>query len=105
MAYVQPLAERLTAPIFLPLDVTQADQQVALFDKIAKTWGRLDFLLHSIAFAPKADLQGRVTDSSREGFLTAIDVSCHSRFSAGEGGGTIDEGWGRNPYAKLLRCD
>jgi enoyl-[acyl-carrier protein] reductase I len=76
--YVQPLAERLKAPIFLPLDVTLANQQVVLFETIAKTWGRLDFLLHSIAFAPKADLQGRVTDSSREGFMTAMDISCHS---------------------------
>ena len=76
--YVQPLAERLKAPIFLPLDVTQVHQQIVLFETIAKTWGRLDFLLHSIAFAPKADLQGRVTDSSREGFMTAMDISCHS---------------------------
>lgn len=76
--YVQPLAEKLAAPIFLPLDVTQVNQQVVLFETIAKTWGRLDFLLHSIAFAPKADLRGRVTDSSREGFLSAMDVSCHS---------------------------
>lgn len=76
--YVQTLAERLKAPIFLPLDVTQVNQQIVLFETIAKTWGRLDFLLHSIAFAPKADLQGRVTDSSREGFMTAMDISCHS---------------------------
>ncbi len=40
--------------------------------------GGLDFLLHAIAYAPKVDLQGRVTDSSREGFLEAMDISCHS---------------------------
>ncbi len=76
--YVQPLAEELESPIVLPLDVTQSSQQYALFAAIAKKWGRLDFLLHSIAFAPKNDLQGRVTDCSREGFMTAMDISCHS---------------------------
>ncbi len=76
--YVQPLAEELESPIVLPLDVTQSSQQHALFAAIAKKWGRLDFLLHSIAFAPKNDLQGRVTDCSREGFMTAMDISCHS---------------------------
>ncbi len=50
----------------------------ALFDTIRTQWGRLDFLLHSIAFAPKADLQGRVTDCSLAGFTTAMDISCHS---------------------------
>lgn len=77
-AYVEPLAEQLEAPICMPLDVTSETQQNALFDAIAKEWGRLDFILHSIAFAPKADLVGRVVDSSSEGFATAMDVSCHS---------------------------
>ena len=76
--YIAPLAETLNAPIFMPLDVTKDDQWEALFDQIKTQWGRLDFALHSIAFAPKADLQGRVTDCSREGFLTAMDISCHS---------------------------
>src|SRR5690606_13024045 len=76
--YVQPLADTLQAPIFMRLDVTKAEEQEALFEAIAKKWGKLDFLLHSIAFAPKADLQGRVTDSSREGFMMAMDISCHS---------------------------
>jgi len=51
-----------------------------VFDAIRAQWGRLDFVLHSIAFAPAADLHGRVADSSREGFARAIDVSCHSFF-------------------------
>jgi len=76
--YVEPLAEQLDAPIRMPLDVTQPEQMAALFAEIERRWGRLDFLLHSIAFAPKADLQGRLVNSSREGFLTAMDVSCHS---------------------------
>lgn len=77
-AYIAPLAEELQAPICMQLDVTQAQEQEELFAAIAKKWGRLDFLLHSIAFAPKADLQGRVTDSSCAGFLQAMDISCHS---------------------------
>lgn len=50
----------------------------AVFNSITQTWGRLDFLLHSIAFAPKDDLHGRVLDSSAKGFCTAMDISCHS---------------------------
>ena len=76
--HVAPLAQRLQAPIAMPLDVTQPAQLQAVFAAIAAQWGRLDFLLHSIAFAPKADLHGRVVDSSAEGFALAMDVSCHS---------------------------
>lgn len=76
--YVQPLAEALQAPICMKLDVTQPQEQEALFAVIADKWGKLDFLLHSIAFAPKMDLQGRVVDSSSEGFTQAMDISCHS---------------------------
>jgi len=76
--HVEPLAEALGAAIFQPLDVTVPDQMEALFAEIATRWGSLDFLLHSVAFAPKQDLQGRVVDSSVEGFTKAMDVSCHS---------------------------
>ncbi len=76
--YVEPLAQQLQATLALPLDVEQPGQLEAVFDAIAQRWGRLDFLLHSIAFAPKSDLHGRVTDSSREGFARAMDISCHS---------------------------
>lgn len=76
--YVRPLAQQLGAPIIMPCDVRDDTQMSALFEAIQKEWGTLDFLLHAIAFAPKADLQGRVTDSSKEGFLEAMDISCHS---------------------------
>ena len=76
--YVEPLAQQLQAVIALPLDVEQPGQMEAVFAAIAQRWGRLDFVLHSIAFAPKSDLHGRVTDSSREGFARAMDISCHS---------------------------
>ncbi len=76
--FVEPLARELQAQLALPLDVEQPGQMEALFDAITRQWGSLDFLLHSIAFAPRSDLHGRVTDSSREGFLRAMDISCHS---------------------------
>jgi enoyl-[acyl-carrier protein] reductase I len=76
--HVEPLARELAAPIFMPLDVRADGSMEALFDRITKEWGRLDFALHSMAFAPKDDLHGRVIDSSRDGFLLAMDVSCHS---------------------------
>jgi enoyl-[acyl-carrier protein] reductase I len=74
--YVAPLAQELEAPIFMPLDVNVVGQMEAVFERIAKDWGRLDFVVHSIAFSPKDALQGRVVDVSREGFLTTMDVSC-----------------------------
>jgi enoyl-[acyl-carrier protein] reductase I len=76
--YVEPLAKRVNAPLFMPLDVTKPEQMQAVFDAIQKEWGKLDFVIHSIAYAPKADLHGRVVDSSAEGFLLATDISCHS---------------------------
>jgi enoyl-[acyl-carrier protein] reductase I len=78
MAYVEPLAREVAASIFMPLNVSVEEQLEAVFAKIEQTWGRLDFLLHSIAFASKEDLHGRLADCSREGFLEAMDISCHS---------------------------
>jgi enoyl-[acyl-carrier protein] reductase I len=76
--YVEPLARELEAPIVMPLDVRVPGQMEAVFERITKDWGRLDFVVHSIAFSPKEALQGRVIDVSREGFLTTLDVSCWS---------------------------
>jgi len=76
--FVRPLGEELGAPLILPCDVREPGQLEAVFEQIRARWGRLDFLLHSIAYAPRADLSGRVVDSSRDGFLMAMDVSCHS---------------------------
>lgn len=75
---VRPLAERLDAQIILPLDVGEAAQADALFAEISARWGRLDTLVHSIAFCPRDDLHGRVVDCSAEGFALAMDVSVHS---------------------------
>lgn len=76
--YVRPLAEALGAPVIVPCDVREAGQLEAVFARIADEWGRLDFVLHSIAFAPREDLHARVVDCSKEGFALAMDVSCHS---------------------------
>ena len=76
--HVEPLAIELEAGITAPLDVSKPDELETLFQMIEKKWGRLDLLVHSIAFAPKADLQGGLLDCSAEGFSTAMDISCHS---------------------------
>lgn len=76
--WVEPVADRLGAEWLAPCDVREPGQLEALFDQVRDRWGGLDFLLHSIAFAPRDDLHGRVVDSSAEGFGIAMDVSCHS---------------------------
>jgi enoyl-[acyl-carrier protein] reductase I len=76
--FVRPLAEELGAEIMMPLDVTKPGQTEAVFAEITKRWGRLDTMLHSIAFAPKDDLHGRVIDCSRDGFNLSMDISVHS---------------------------
>jgi enoyl-[acyl-carrier protein] reductase I len=76
--FVEPLAREVAAPIVMPLDVRTAGQTEAVFERIRKEWGRLDFLVHSIAFSPKDALGGRVVDVPREGFLTTMDISCWS---------------------------
>jgi enoyl-[acyl-carrier protein] reductase I len=76
--FVEPLARALEAPILMPLDVRAPGQLEAVFERIEKEWGRLDFLVHSIAFSPKDTLCGRVVDVPQDGFLTTMDVSCWS---------------------------
>ena len=76
--YTKPLIEQVDCPIFLPGNVQQEPEIDAVFAAIEKQWGKLDFLIHAIAFAPKDDLHGRVVDSSKEGFALAMDISCHS---------------------------
>ena len=76
--YVEPLAREIEAAILMPLEVRTPGEMEAVFDRIGKEWGELDFVVHSIAFSPKEALQGRVVDVQREGFLTTMDVSCWS---------------------------
>jgi enoyl-[acyl-carrier protein] reductase I len=76
--HVRPLAQALDAQIMAPLDVSRPGELEALFAEVAARWGRLDTLVHSIAYAPKGDLHGRVVDCSAEGFAQAMDISVHS---------------------------
>lgn len=78
--FTEPLARHLGVPdaLYLPCDVRDDGQLEAVFAAIAREWGGLDIALHSIAFAPREDLHGRVIDCSREGFLMAMDISCYS---------------------------
>jgi len=76
--FVEPLARQLDAPMFMPLDVSQPGELEAVFAKIEREWGQLDVLVHSLAWAPKDDLQGGLLSCSAEGFAKAMDISCHS---------------------------
>jgi enoyl-[acyl-carrier protein] reductase I len=77
-SHVRPLANQLESPVIVPCDVREAGQLEAVFAELEKKWGKLDFVLHSIAYAPKEDLHNRLVDCSQEGFAMAMDVSCHS---------------------------
>ncbi|WP_085309906.1 enoyl-ACP reductase FabI [Planktotalea arctica] len=76
--YVQPVADAVGAKLLLPLDVEAEGQMDAVFAAIDARWGRLDVLVHSIAFCVAKDLHGRVVDCSRAGFAQAMDISVHS---------------------------
>lgn len=76
--HVEPLGQALGAEIMAPLNVENEGELETLFDEIGRRWGKLDSLVHSIAFAPKEDLQGGLLDCSAAGFARAMDVSCHS---------------------------
>lgn len=76
--HVEPLAQELEASIMTALDVSVPGQLEAVFDLVRERWGCLDILVHSIAFAPKRDLEGGLLDCSAEGFAKAMDISCHS---------------------------
>lgn len=76
--FVRKVTDGLPCPLIVPCDVREPGQLEAVFERLRAEWGALDFLLHSIAFAPAADLHGRVTDCSAEGFGVAMNISCHS---------------------------
>lgn len=76
--YVRPLAEELQSSLIMPCDVQKPGELEAVFTQVRKQWGRLDFLLHAIAYAPLKDLRGRLVDVSQEGWNIAMDISVHS---------------------------
>ena len=75
---VQPLAAELGTNVVLPCDVTDRASVDALFAELERTWGRLDFLVHAIAFSDKNELDGRYVDTSEENFTQTMLVSCYS---------------------------
>lgn len=77
-SHVEPLGKDLGADIMMPLNVENPNELEALFDEIRRRWGKLDSIIHSIAFAPREDLQGGLLECSAAGFGRAMDVSCHS---------------------------
>jgi enoyl-[acyl-carrier protein] reductase I len=75
---VRPLAESVSAPLILPCDVTRDEDVDAVFARVREHWDGLDVLIHSIAYASRENLEGRFLDTSRQGFLTTLDISAYS---------------------------
>jgi len=75
---VEPLAAELGSQLVLPCDVTDAASVDGLFAELERTWGKLDFLVHAIAFSDKAELDGRYVDTSEQNFTQTLLVSCYS---------------------------
>lgn len=75
---VRPIAEGMGAKIIMSCDVTKEDEVKAVFEECEKLYGKLDFVVHAVAFAQKEDLMGRFIDTSREGWNTALGVSAYS---------------------------
>ncbi|WP_275296971.1 enoyl-ACP reductase [Jannaschia sp. Os4] len=74
---VQPLAESVGSDVLLDVDVTDDASLDAAFERLAR-WGRLDFVIHAVAFSDKAELTGRFVDTSRANFKHSLDISCYS---------------------------
>jgi len=75
---VGPLAESVGSSIVLPCDVTDTASMDAVFAEIEKTWGKLDFLVHAIAYSDKEELKGQYIDTSEENFQQTMNISCYS---------------------------
>ncbi len=75
---VRPLAEKAGSSFVLPCDVTDDASVDAVFAAVAEQWGRLDFLVHAIAYSDKEELKGKYLNTSRDNFVRSLDVSCYS---------------------------
>ena len=75
---VRPLAESVDSGVVLPCDVTDDSSIDKVFEGVAERWGKLDFLVHAIAFADKDELKGKYVNTSRDNFIRSLDVSCYS---------------------------
>jgi len=75
---VEPLAEKIGSDMVYPCDVTDSDSMDALFASIKERWGKLDFLVHAIAFSDKEELKGQYIDTTPENFASTMNISCYS---------------------------
>ncbi|MBM3555504.1 MAG: enoyl-ACP reductase FabI [Alphaproteobacteria bacterium] len=75
---VRPLAASVGSDFVVPCDVADAASMDAVFAETATRWGKLDFLVHAIAYSDKDELKGRYVDTSRENFRLSLDISCYS---------------------------
>jgi enoyl-[acyl-carrier protein] reductase I len=82
---VRPLAESLDADLILPCDLSKDEDIEAVFREVEKTWGSLDFVVHAVAFANRDDLKNPFSQTSREGFLLAMDISAYTMVAVSRG--------------------
>lgn len=75
---VKPLAESLGSSLLLPCDVTDEASMEALFSELEKVWGKLDFVVHAVAFSDKNELTGKYLETSKTNFLNSMHISCYS---------------------------
>ncbi len=75
---VIPLAESIGSSMVLPCDVTDMNSVDAVFEALEKEWGKLDFVIHAIAFSDKAELKGRYVDTTSDNFDQTMNISCYS---------------------------
>jgi enoyl-[acyl-carrier protein] reductase I len=73
-----PLAQSIGSGLVLPADVESDQQLDAVFETLGREWGKLDFLVHSLAFSDREELKGRYVDTSRANFARSLDISCYS---------------------------
>jgi enoyl-[acyl-carrier protein] reductase I len=82
---VRPLAESLDAEMILSCDLSKDEDIEAVFREVEKTWGSLDFVVHAVAFANRDDLKNPFSQTSREGFLLAMDISAYTMVAVSRG--------------------
>ncbi len=75
---VEPLAESVGSDLVLPSDVTDTASMDAVFAAVKERWGRLDFLVHAVAFSDKEELKGQYIDTTPENFASTMNISCYS---------------------------
>ena len=75
---VRPLAERVGSSLVLPCDVTDTASLDAVFETIAEAWGKLDFVVHAVAYSDKDQLKGRYLDTTLDNFAMTMAISCYS---------------------------